>query len=480
MDSFKPTKRELFVDLEQQIVASLNNSLSIIKEHCQSTLTDDLKEVVHNHKIYSKFFDKCNSKLTQIARLVTDLNFYAHSFVPSKSKKLKFSTNFRKSKGVASKQSESLTKFSTANKIGSILYKLDKSASGDSKSRELASSKQKQHDKELINELKALNLTGKENQVEQQEAAKTKISVKKAADSKSSTEKAADTKSSAEKAAETKSSAEKAAQTKSSAVKAAETKNSTVKAAETKASVKKADEMKSSAVKAAETKSSVIKAAETKSSTEKAVKTEKSLDKLIKQQSLMEDTFIFKIIVPRACRGLIIGMYGDTVRKIKYISKAMSIRYLDNTDRFAKESVVEISGKLENCGRAVFEILQIVESFFRSSPLKERLDFANDFDGHSYQIGVWSSILKLLVAESSVPFVIGRRGSNLKHVEEETMTMVSVIKATCNQLKLRGVEGNDSVVTIGGSMGGCCEAAEMIMHKIRKSEKLSLNTKKGD
>jgi len=238
--------------------------------------------------------------------------------------------------------------------------------------------------------------------------------------------------------------------------------------------------MKSSAVKAAETKSSVIKAAETKSSTEKAVKTEKSLDKLIKQQSLMEDTFIFKIIVPRACRGLIIGMYGDTVRKIKYISKAMSIRYLDNTDRFAKESVVEISGKLENCGRAVFEILQIVESFFRSSPLKERLDFANDFDGHSYQIGVWSSILKLLVAESSVPFVIGRRGSNLKHVEEETMTMVSVIKATCNQLKLRGVEGNDSVVTIGGSMGGCCEAAEMIMHKIRKSEKLSLNTKKGD
>ena len=457
-----------YMTLEDKIIGSLQNSVSNIKIQCNAMVEYDSSELINKEKSLSKFFDKCNSKLIQIARLVEDLNSYSNSFIPFNTKKNKFSRILKgsgdnnnikessnslpspedhqskalKSKVVAvsqveAKNSKSYKKTLTVNKKIDVLNTQDLVSSSDcntikESSNSLPSLEDHQSKVVAVSQVEAKNSKSYKKTLTVNE----KIDVHNTQDLVSSSD------------------------------------CNTIK--ESSSLLPSQEELQNKAVK------TEVKAVEKQRQVElqkQESKTENSLEKSVKNQRLMEDHFEFRIVVPRSARGVLIGVYGQTVRKIKYVSQVVCIRFVDAKDKYVKECVVEITGKLESCGTAVFQVLQILEEYFMTDGYLDWLDCWNDFERpiNRYQPCVQNIVLKLVVSQSSVPFIIGRRGSHLKHVENKTMTLIRIDKVAPRQLKIEGIENNDFMVTIGGSLDCCSIASEMIMKQIQKSEILLLN-----
>ena len=399
-----------YMTLEDKIIGSLQNSVSNIKIQCNAMVEYDSSELINKEKSLSKFFDKCNSKLIQIARLVEDLNSYSNSFIPFNTKKNKFSRILKGS--------------GDNNNI--------KESSNSLPSPEDHQSKALKSKVVAVSQVEAKNSKSYKKTLTVNE----KIDVHNTQDLVSSSD------------------------------------CNTIK--ESSSLLPSQEELQNKAVK------TEVKAVEKQRQVElqkQESKTENSLEKSVKNQRLMEDHFEFRIVVPRSARGVLIGVYGQTVRKIKYVSQVVCIRFVDAKDKYVKECVVEITGKLESCGTAVFQVLQILEEYFMTDGYLDWLDCWNDFERpiNRYQPCVQNIVLKLVVSQSSVPFIIGRRGSHLKHVENKTMTLIRIDKVAPRQLKIEGIENNDFMVTIGGSLDCCSIASEMIMKQIQKSEILLLN-----
>jgi len=399
-----------YMTLEDKIIGSLQNSVSNIKIQCNAMVEYDSSELINKEKSLSKFFDKCNSKLIQIARLVEDLNSYSNSFIPFNTKKNKFSRILKGS--------------GDNNNI--------KESSNSLPSPEDHQSKALKSKVVAVSQVEAKNSKSYKKTLTVNE----KIDVHNTQDLVSSSD------------------------------------CNTIK--ESSSLLPSQEELQNKAVK------TEVKAVEKQRQVElqkQESKTENSLEKSVKNQRLMEDHFEFRIVVPRSARGVLIGVYGQTVRKIKYVSQVVCIRFVDAKDKYVKECVVEITGKLESCGTAVFQVLQILEEYFMTDGYLDWLDCWNDFERpiNRYQPCVQNIVLKLVVSQSSVPFIIGRRGSHLKHVENKTMTLIRIDKVAPRQLKIEGIENNDFLVTIGGSLDCCSIASEMIMKQIQKSEILLLN-----
>jgi len=399
-----------YMTLEDKIIGSLQNSVSNIKIQCNAMVEYDSSELINKEKSLSKFFDKCNSKLIQIARLVEDLNSYSNSFIPFNTKKNKFSRILKGS--------------GDNNNI--------KESSNSLPSPEDHQSKALKSKVVAVSQVEAKNSKSYKKTLTVNE----KIDVLNTQDLVSSSD------------------------------------CNTIK--ESSSLLPSQEELQNKAVK------TEVKAVEKQRQVElqkQESKTENSLEKSVKNQRLMEDHFEFRIVVPRSARGVLIGVYGQTVRKIKYVSQVVCIRFVDAKDKYVKECVVEITGKLESCGTAVFQVLQILEEYFMTDGYLDWLDCWNDFERpiNRYQPCVQNIVLKLVVSQSSVPFIIGRRGSHLKHVENKTMTLIRIDKVAPRQLKIEGIENNDFLVTIGGSLDCCSIASEMIMKQIQKSEILLLN-----
>ncbi|XP_072541065.1 insulin-like growth factor 2 mRNA-binding protein 2a [Salminus brasiliensis] len=155
--------------------------------------------------------------------------------------------------------------------------------------------------------------------------------------------------------------------------------------------------------------------------------------------------FPLRMLVPTQFIGAIIGKEGLTIKNLtKHTQAKVDIHRKENAG--AAEKPITIHSTPEGCSAACRMILQIMQ--------KE----ANDTKA-TVEIP-----LKILAHNSLVGRLIGKEGRNLKRIEEESET-----KITVSSLQDLSVYIADRTVVVKGSVDACCRAEEEIMKKLREA-----------
>ncbi|XP_067864952.1 insulin-like growth factor 2 mRNA-binding protein 3 isoform X2 [Heterodontus francisci] len=152
-----------------------------------------------------------------------------------------------------------------------------------------------------------------------------------------------------------------------------------------------------------------------------------------------------RIMVPTQFVGAIIGKEGATIRNItKQTQSKIDIHRKDNAG--AAEKPISIHSTPEGCSAACKMIMEIMQ--------KEALDtkFTEDIP------------LKILAHNNFVGRLIGKEGRNLKKIEQDTDT-----KITISPLQDLTLYNPERTITIKSSIEACSKAEEEIMKKIRES-----------
>ncbi|XP_030644954.1 insulin-like growth factor 2 mRNA-binding protein 3 isoform X3 [Chanos chanos] len=152
-----------------------------------------------------------------------------------------------------------------------------------------------------------------------------------------------------------------------------------------------------------------------------------------------------RILVPTQFVGAIIGKEGATIRNItKQTHSKIDIHRKENAG--AAEKPITIHSTPEGCSSACRSIMEIMQ--------KEALDtkFTEDIP------------LKILAHNNFVGRLIGKEGRNLKKIEADTET-----KITISPLQDLTLYNPERTITVKGSTEACAKAEEEIMKKIRES-----------
>ncbi|XP_060948789.1 insulin-like growth factor 2 mRNA-binding protein 3 isoform X1 [Limanda limanda] len=152
-----------------------------------------------------------------------------------------------------------------------------------------------------------------------------------------------------------------------------------------------------------------------------------------------------RMLVPTQFVGAIIGKEGATIRNItKQTHSKIDIHRKENAG--AAEKPITIHSTPEGCSNACRTIMEIMQ--------KEAIDtkFTEEIP------------LKILAHNNFVGRLIGKEGRNLKKIEEETGT-----KITISPLQDLTLYNPERTITVKGTIEACSRAEEEVMKKVGES-----------
>ncbi|KAK2839703.1 hypothetical protein Q5P01_013443 [Channa striata] len=161
-----------------------------------------------------------------------------------------------------------------------------------------------------------------------------------------------------------------------------------------------------------------------------------AIEKLTEHQF---DDYSFKFV------GAIIGKEGLTIKNVtKQTQSKVDIHRKENAG--AAEKPITIHSTPEGCSSACRMILDIMQKEANETKTTEDIP------------------LKILAHNSLVGRLIGKEGRNLKKIEEETGT-----KITISSLQDLTLYNPERTITVKGSLEACCKAEVEIMKKLREA-----------
>uniref|UniRef100_A0A671SNL8 Insulin-like growth factor 2 mRNA-binding protein 2 n=1 Tax=Sinocyclocheilus anshuiensis TaxID=1608454 RepID=A0A671SNL8_9TELE len=152
-----------------------------------------------------------------------------------------------------------------------------------------------------------------------------------------------------------------------------------------------------------------------------------------------------RILVPTQFVGAIIGKEGLTIKNItKQTQSKVDIHRKENAG--ATEKAITIHSSKEGCSQACRMILEIMEKEANDTKIVEEVP------------------LKILAHNSLVGRLIGKEGRNLKKIEQDTGT-----KITISSLQDLTIYNQERTITVRGVVEECCNAEVEIMKKLREA-----------
>ncbi|XP_016382713.1 insulin-like growth factor 2 mRNA-binding protein 2 [Sinocyclocheilus rhinocerous] len=152
-----------------------------------------------------------------------------------------------------------------------------------------------------------------------------------------------------------------------------------------------------------------------------------------------------RILVPTQFVGAIIGKEGLTIKNItKQTQSKVDIHRKENAG--ATEKAITIHSSKEGCSQACRMILEIMEKEANDTKIVEEVP------------------LKILANNSLVGRLIGKEGRNLKKIEQDTGT-----KITISSLQELTIYNQERTITVRGGVEECCNAEVEIMKKLREA-----------
>ncbi|XP_062066986.1 insulin-like growth factor 2 mRNA-binding protein 2 isoform X2 [Lepus europaeus] len=168
--------------------------------------------------------------------------------------------------------------------------------------------------------------------------------------------------------------------------------------------------------------------------------------------------FPLRILVPTQFVGAIIGKEGLTIKNItKQTQSRVDIHRKENSG--AAEKPVTIHATPEGTSEACRMILEIMQKEADETKLAEEIP------------------LKILAHNGLVGRLIGKEGRNLKKIEHETGT-----KITISSLQDLSIYNPERTITVKGTVEACANAEAEIMKKLREAfenDMLAVNTHSG-
>ncbi|XP_014947996.1 insulin-like growth factor 2 mRNA-binding protein 2 isoform X6 [Ovis aries] len=168
--------------------------------------------------------------------------------------------------------------------------------------------------------------------------------------------------------------------------------------------------------------------------------------------------FPLRILVPTQFVGAIIGKEGLTIKNItKQTQSRVDIHRKENSG--AAEKPVTIHATPEGTSEACRMILEIMQKEADETKLAEEIP------------------LKILAHNGLVGRLIGKEGRNLKKIEHETGT-----KITISSLQDLSIYNPERTITVKGTVEACASAEIEIMKKLREAfenDMLAANTHSG-
>ncbi|XP_039334812.1 insulin-like growth factor 2 mRNA-binding protein 2 isoform X4 [Saimiri boliviensis] len=168
--------------------------------------------------------------------------------------------------------------------------------------------------------------------------------------------------------------------------------------------------------------------------------------------------FPLRILVPTQFVGAIIGKEGLTIKNItKQTQSRVDIHRKENSG--AAEKPVTIHATPEGTSEACRMILEIMQKEAEETKLAEEIP------------------LKILAHNGLVGRLIGKEGRNLKKIEHETGT-----KITISSLQDLSIYNPERTITVKGTVEACACAEIEIMKKLREAfenDMLAVNTHSG-
>uniref|UniRef100_UPI0037E7595D insulin-like growth factor 2 mRNA-binding protein 2a isoform X2 n=1 Tax=Semicossyphus pulcher TaxID=241346 RepID=UPI0037E7595D len=155
--------------------------------------------------------------------------------------------------------------------------------------------------------------------------------------------------------------------------------------------------------------------------------------------------FPLRMLVPTQFVGAIIGKEGLTIKNVtKQTQSKVDIHRKENAG--AAEKPITIHSTPEGCSSACRMILDIMQKEAHETNTTEDIS------------------LKILAHNSLVGRLIGKEGRNLKKIEEETGT-----KITISSLQDLTIYNPERTITVKGSLEGICRAEKEILKKLREA-----------
>ncbi|XP_017313001.1 insulin-like growth factor 2 mRNA-binding protein 2 isoform X1 [Ictalurus punctatus] len=151
-----------------------------------------------------------------------------------------------------------------------------------------------------------------------------------------------------------------------------------------------------------------------------------------------------RLLVPTQFVGAIIGKEGLTIKNItKQSQSKVDIHRKENAG--AAEKPITIHSSPEGCSHACRMILEVMEKEATDTKTAEEVP------------------LKILAHNSLVGRLIGKEGRNLKKIEQDTGT-----KITISPLQDLTIYNPERTITVKGGVEECCNAEVEIMKKLRE------------
>ncbi|XP_010145150.1 PREDICTED: insulin-like growth factor 2 mRNA-binding protein 1, partial [Eurypyga helias] len=152
-----------------------------------------------------------------------------------------------------------------------------------------------------------------------------------------------------------------------------------------------------------------------------------------------------RLLVPTQYVGAIIGKEGATIRNItKQTQSKIDVHRKENAG--AAEKAISIHSTPEGCSAACKMILEIMQKEAKDTKTADEVP------------------LKILAHNNFVGRLIGKEGRNLKKVEQDTET-----KITISSLQDLTLYNPERTITVKGSIENCCKAEQEIMKKVREA-----------
>ncbi|XP_061080337.1 insulin-like growth factor 2 mRNA-binding protein 1 isoform X1 [Conger conger] len=152
-----------------------------------------------------------------------------------------------------------------------------------------------------------------------------------------------------------------------------------------------------------------------------------------------------RLLVPTQYVGAIIGKEGATIRNItKQTQSKIDVHRKENAG--AAEKPISIHSTPEGCSAACRMILDIMHQEAKDTKTAEEVP------------------LKILAHNNFVGRLIGKEGRNLKKVEQDTDT-----KITISPLQDLTLYNPERTITVKGPIEACCLAEQEIMKKVREA-----------
>ncbi|XP_043911328.1 insulin-like growth factor 2 mRNA-binding protein 1 [Protopterus annectens] len=152
-----------------------------------------------------------------------------------------------------------------------------------------------------------------------------------------------------------------------------------------------------------------------------------------------------RLLVPTQYVGAIIGKEGATIRNItKQTQSKIDVHRKENAG--AAEKAISIHSTPEGCSAACRMILEIMHKEAKDTKTAEEVP------------------LKILAHNNFVGRLIGKEGRNLKKVEQDTQT-----KVTISPLQELTLYNPERTITVKASIDACCKAECEIMKKVREA-----------